>query len=221
MVLADVINLIQKLRMAESFILGLSSGSACLLTCGMVMFPYLMAGSAGVRRVTADIAVFLLARLLVYFIIATLVWYSGQKVLSSPVFRTYISGTLYIIFAVMLVWYSLKRNQRRECPAAVVSSIENRKLIPIILGIVNSIGLCPALLIMLTSSVTQETIVKSWLVFLAFFTGSSLWFVPVPLAGKINKKETIQKIGIFATGLAGIIFIVKGITILIGGFVNG
>ena len=41
--------------MTESLILGLSSGSACLATCGMVMFPYLMAGSAGVKKIVVDL----------------------------------------------------------------------------------------------------------------------------------------------------------------------
>jgi hypothetical protein len=207
--------------MAESFILGLSSGSACLVTCGMVMFPYLMAGSAGVKKIVTDVGVFLLTRLLVYFAIATLIWYFGQKFLSSQVIRTWVSGILYIVFAVMLIWYSLRRNQSKECPAGIITSVENAKLIPVVLGVVNSLGLCPALLIMLTKSSTEDTLVKSWLAFLAFFAGSSLWFFPLPLAGKIRKKEIIRTIGILATGLAGIIFIIKGLTILIGGIING
>jgi hypothetical protein len=44
--------------MTDSLILGLSSGSACLATCGMVMFPYLMAGSAGVKKIAIDLALF-------------------------------------------------------------------------------------------------------------------------------------------------------------------
>jgi len=70
-----VINLQKKPLMADSFILGLSSGSACLLTCGMVMFPYLMAGSSGVKRIAVDVSVFLITRLVIYFILATLAWY--------------------------------------------------------------------------------------------------------------------------------------------------
>jgi hypothetical protein len=123
--------------MAESFILGLSSGSACLVTCGMVMFPYLMAGSAGVKKIVTDVGVFLLTRLLVYFAIATLIWYFGQKFLSSQVIRTWVSGILYIVFAVMLIWYSLRRNQSKECPAGIIASVENAKLIPVVLGVVN------------------------------------------------------------------------------------
>jgi len=207
--------------MAESFILGLSSGSACLVTCGMVMFPYLMAGSAGVKKIVSDVGVFLLTRLLVYFAIATLIWYFGQKFLSSQVIRTWVSGILYIVFAVMLIWYSLRRNQSKECPAGILASVENARIIPVVLGVVNSLGLCPALLIMLTKSSTEDTLVKSWLAFLSFFAGSSLWFFPLPLAGRIRKKEIIRTVGILATGLAGIIFIIKGLTILIGGIING
>jgi hypothetical protein len=57
--------------------------------------------------------------------------------------------------------------------------------------------------------------------FLAFFIGSSLWFLPLPFAGKIRKKQILETIGILATGLAGTIFLIKGTTILIGGLING
>jgi hypothetical protein len=121
----------------------------------------------------------------------------------------------------MLIWYSIRRNRSKECPAGILASVENARLIPVVLGVVNSLGLCPALLIMLTKSSTEDTLIKSWLAFLAFFAGSSLWFLPLPLAGKIRKKEIIRSIGILATGLAGLIFIIKGFTILIGGIING
>jgi hypothetical protein len=210
-----------KTTLIDSFILGLSSGSACLVTCGMVMFPYLMAGAAGVKRIAMDLSVFLITRLFIYFILASAAWYFGQSLFSSQLLRNYLPGILYIVFAVMLIWYSIKKNRNKECPAVIVTKIDNRKLIPLFLGIVNSLGLCPALLLILTKSSTQGTIMQSWLAFLAFFAGSSLWFLPLPLAGKIRKKQVIEKIGIFATGIAGTIFIIKGIIILIGGILNG
>jgi hypothetical protein len=207
--------------MADSFILGLSSGSACLVTCGLVMFPYLMAGSAGVKKIVTDISVFMLTRLIIYFLLATLAWFFGQTVFTNPLMRTIVPGILYIVFAIMLVWYSIDRNRKKECPAKVSSAITNTRLIPVFLGVVNSLGFCPALLLILTKGATQTTISQSYIAFLAFFAGSSLWFLPLPLAGKIRKKEVIETIGILATGLAGIIFIIKGITILTGGLING
>jgi hypothetical protein len=207
--------------MAEAFILGLSSGSACLLTCGMVMFPYLMSGSAGVKRIALDLTLFLFTRLLIYFIMATLAWYFGQALFSNPVVRNIVPGILYIVFAVMLVWFSISKNRNPECPAKIVETINNRRLVPIFLGIVNSVGFCPALLIILTNGSTQLSVIQSYMVFLAFFLGSSVWFLPLPLAGRIRRKEILRTIGILATGLAGMIFMIKGITNLIGGLIYG
>jgi hypothetical protein len=207
--------------MTDSFILGLSSGSACLVTCGMVMFPYLMAGSAGVKKIAVDLSVFLLTRLVIYFLLATITWYFGQALFSSSVLRTFIPGILYIVFAGMLIWYSIGRNRKKECPAKIITTVENKRLVPLFLGLVNTLGFCPALLLILTNGATQGTLVRSYLAFLAFFVGSSLWFLPLPFAGKFKKKKVIEIIGVLATGLAGAIFIIKGITILIGGILNG
>jgi uncharacterized membrane protein (DUF485 family) len=207
--------------MTDSLILGLSSGSACLATCGMVMFPYLMAGSAGVKRIAIDLSLFMFTRFVIYFVMATLAWYFGQALFSNHVVRNIVPGILYIVFAVLLVWYSIDKNRKKDCPAKIIKTVNNHRLVPILLGIVNSLGFCPALFIILTKSSTQGTLIQSYLAFLAFFLGSSVWFLPLPLAGKMRKKEVLQNIGILATGLAGIIFMIKGITNLIGGIING
>ena len=201
--------------MTESFILGLSSGSACVLTCGLVMFPYLMSGTAGTGKIATDLSLFLLARLLVYLLLATLIFYFGQALFSSRIIRNIVPGFLYIIFAVILVWYSIRRNREKNCPARFVTSVKNQKLVPVLLGVVNSIGFCPALFLILTKGAVQDTIVRSYLDFFAFFAGSSIWFLPVPIAGKIRRKEVLETIGILATGLAGAIFMIKGLTNLI------
>jgi sulfite exporter TauE/SafE len=207
--------------MTDSFILGISSGSACLVTCGMVMFPYLLAGSANVRRIISDLTLFLITRLAIYFILATIAWYFGQALFSNKIVRNVVPGILYIAFAVMLVWYSIGNNRTKECPAKIVKTVNNHRLVPIFLGVVNSLGFCPALFIILTKGATEGTLVQSYLAFLAFFAGSSLWFLPLPVAGIIRKKEVLKTIGILATGLAGIIFMIKGITNIIGGIING
>jgi sulfite exporter TauE/SafE len=207
--------------MIDSFILGISSGSACLATCGMVMFPYLMSGSAGVKMIITDLSLFLLTRFIAYFILATLSWYFGKAIFSIPLVRNIVPGILYIVFAVMLVWYSISNNRHPDCPAKIVKAVNNHRLVPILLGLVNSFGFCPALFIILTKGATQGTLIQSYIAFMAFFLGSSLWFLPLPLAGKIRKKEVLRNIGILATGLAGIIFMIKGLTNLIGGIVNG
>jgi sulfite exporter TauE/SafE len=206
--------------MGDSFILGLSSGSACLATCGMVMFPYLMSGSAGTRKIISDLSLFLLTRCIVYFLLANIAWYFGRQFLNDPLVRNIVPGILYVSFSVLLVWYSINESRKPSCPAKLISEINNRRLIPVFLGIINSLGFCPALLLMLTNGATKSSLAQSYLAFLAFFAGSSIWFLPLPLAGKLKKKEVIRKIGILATGLSGIIFMIKGLTNIIGGLIQ-
>lgn len=201
--------------MADAFILGLSSGSACLITCGMVMFPYLMSGSSGIRKISIDISFFLITRLIVYMILATITFYFGQAFFTNRIVRNTVPGILYIAFAVMLVWYSVSRKKERNCPARFVTAVNNHKLVPLLLGIVNSIGFCPALFLLLTKGAMQNTLIGTYSDFLAFFAGSTLWFLPLPVAGKIKRREVLETIGILATGLAGMIFMIKGLTNLI------
>ena len=207
--------------MFDSLILGLSSGSACVATCGIVMFPYLMSGSAGIRKITNDLAIFMATRFFAYFILATLSWYFGQALFSNPLVKNIVPGILYIGLSIMLVYYSVSKSRKPTCPAKMVNTISNKKLIPILLGLVNSLGFCPALFLVLTKGATQTNLVQSYLAFVAFFIGSSIWFLPLPFAGKFKKTEVLKTIGILATGLAGIIFMIKGLTNLIGGIING
>jgi FlaA1/EpsC-like NDP-sugar epimerase len=153
--------------------------------------------------------------------LATVSWYIGQSLFINTAVKSIIPGVLYIVFAVILVWYSIDRSREKDCPARFVTTVNNRRLIPVFLGVVNSLGFCPALFIILTKGAVESTLIQSYMAFLAFFIGSSLWFLPLPLAGKIKKKKVLETIGILATGLAGTIFIIKGITSLIGGLTNG
>jgi len=207
--------------MADAFILGLSSGSACLVTCGIVMFPFLMARSAGSGRIAADLFLFLAARLIIYLVLAGTAWYCGQALFSNHVIRNIIPGILYMVFAVLLISFAIGKKPGIRCPAIFIRAGKNHRLIPVFLGLVNSLGFCPALLIILIKTASEGTLLKSYMSFLAFFAGSSLWFIPLPLAGKIKKREILEIIGLLATGLAAIIFMIKGITNLIGGIING
>jgi hypothetical protein len=205
--------------MTDSFILGLGSGSACLVTCGMVMFPYLLSETAGTARIATDLAVFMLTRLIVYLVLATVAWYFGQAVMAGRLVGHIIPGILYIVFSVMLVWYSIDR--RKKCPAKFMTTVNEHRLIPFLLGVVNSIGFCPALFLVITKGAAQDSLPHAWMDFLAFFAGSSVWFLPLPVAGKLKKKEVLATIGTLATGLAGVIFMIKGLTNLIEGLIYG
>ncbi len=201
--------------MTESFILGLTTGSACLATCGMTLVPYFVSGNTSSKRVSAGLSLFLLSRLLVYIILGAVAWYLGQALFGESTFRPYILGTFYIIFSVLLIVYAIDKGKKRGCPLSITSGIEKKFLIPVSLGIISSLSFCPAMLIAVTNSASQNNITASILVFVMFFTGTSVWFMPLPLLSMIKNRQIIKTIAMFATAIAGAIYLFRGVTTII------
>ena len=74
------------------------------------------------KRIAIDLSLFAVHQAYVYFILATLAWYFGQALFSNRIVRNIVPGILYIVFAVMLVWYSIGKNREKHCPAKIVTS---------------------------------------------------------------------------------------------------
>jgi len=203
--------------MLESFILGLSTGSACLATCGMVLVPYFISGEGSVKKTYADLGIFLGTRLIAYAFLAALSFYFGRLVFQNPLVQTWITGSLFVLFSVMLIAYSLRLMKQHTCALGTMERKKISRMIPFTLGILSSVGFCPALLLAITEGASRQNLVQSEISFLLFFAGTSVWFLPLPLTAGASNRKILRTIGILATGLAGIIYCIKGIILLIGG----
>jgi len=58
----------------EALVLGLSSGPACMASCGPVVVPSLLAEQSGMRLSTRYLSTFLGARFLGYLLFAAVAW---------------------------------------------------------------------------------------------------------------------------------------------------
>ncbi|MCT4637791.1 MAG: sulfite exporter TauE/SafE family protein [Bacteroidales bacterium] len=201
--------------MTESFILGLTTGSACLTTCGMTLVPYFVSGNTGTKRVSLGLGLFLLSRLIIYISIGILTWYLGQALFSNTTYQPLILGTFYIIFSAMLITYAIGKGKKQRCPLKETTGIEKRYLIPVSLGVISSLSFCPAMLIAVTSSVAQTSVTTSILVFVMFFIGTSVWFIPLPLLSMVKDKQVVKTVAMFATAIAGAIYLFRGVTTII------
>jgi hypothetical protein len=63
-----------------------------------------MSGSAGIRRITIDLSVFLASRFLAYFALATLSWYFGQTIFSYSFVRNIVPG--YYTWSCRFFWFT-------------------------------------------------------------------------------------------------------------------
>jgi sulfite exporter TauE/SafE len=207
----------------EALLLGLSTGTSCLVFCGPVIIPYLLGEGISVRRSLVDILIFLGSRFIVYILLGLLAAIVGQTFFRTQVFREIITGSAYIILSVTLVIYSFLRikplcmlKNFREIP---VNQADRRTFaVPLIGGLVTGLSLCPALLLAFTGAASEGSILKSISYFIFFYIGTTVYFLPLIFLGLIHGRNVIHIIGKFAAGIAGIFFFIKGIIMLINSF---
>ena len=206
--------------MGQGFILGLSTGAVCVAYCGPVLIPYLMSESGGLKRSYMVVSVFLAGRLMAYMLTAVLAGIIGRSVVQQTETRTLLMGLAYMLLALMLVLYGLHRF-REICLGKTVTKITGNEnatkklLVPLSGGFLTGINICPPFLLAITGAIDSGTITGSLLFFLAFFAGTSLYFIPMPVAGMFKRQHVLRIIGKFAALLAGILYFYKGLILLI------
>jgi sulfite exporter TauE/SafE len=207
----------------EALLLGLSTGTSCLIFCGPVIVPYLLGEGISLKRSLVDILVFLGSRFVVYVLLGVIAALIGQAFLRTEIFREIITGSAYVILSVALVIYAFLRikplcllKNMHEIPA---NQPDKRTVaVPLIGGLVTGLSLCPALLIAFTGAASEGSIIRSIMYFTFFFAGTTVYFLPLIFLGLIHGKNVIHIIGKFAAGIAGIFFFIKGLIMLINSF---
>lgn len=207
--------------MGEGFLLGLSTGVVCVAYCGPVLLPYLMAESGGLKKSILFVAIFLAGRLTAYIITAVVAGLVGQTFMNESESITILMGIAYMVLAAMLMAYGFY-NFREICLGNVAprskpgsSKTRNRIIVPFMGGFLTGINICPPFLLAIAGAIDYGSITGSIKYFLAFFAGTSLFFIPMPFAGIFRKQQVVRIIGKFAALLAGILYFYKGLIILI------
>jgi sulfite exporter TauE/SafE len=206
----------------KGFLLGLANGTVCLAYCAPVIVPYLLGEGQGIRRNYIELGLLLMGRLLGYLLFATLAWALGLLVTGHNVYREILFGISYILLAGLLIYYCFKK-QKALCAGEYFKGslpkliAGKRPLLPLILGFLTGLNLCPPLLLAFTNAVSGGSLWSSLVFFGAFFLGTSVFFVPVPFLGLLKRTEVLRSIGKMAAGIIGGYYCYLGIIILIGG----
>lgn len=203
--------------------LGLSTGTSCLIFCGPIIVPYLLGEGISIRQSLIDILIFLGSRFIIYLLLGLLAALIGQTFFRTEIYKEIITGSAYIILSVTLVIYAFLRIK----PLCLLKNIhgipanqpDRRTMaVPLVGGLVTGLSLCPALLLAFAGAASEGSILQSIVYFILFFAGTTAYFLPLVFLGLIHGKNVIHIIGKFAAGIAGLIFFVKGLILLISSF---
>ena len=209
----------------RGLVLGLAAGSICLATCAPVLAPFLLAEGKTARWNIRAVGAFLGGRLGGYLLFAVLAWLVGGLLPSGERFRYWLFAAAYLALAVTLVVYGLGKFHG-GCPAVEASGRRKRGArdtgctAALLLGFFTGLNLCPPFLAAFTEAVDAGSLWGSLFFFLMFYLGTSVYFVPAPLLGLLNRFVSLRTVGQLAAVLVGALYLFRGIILVYGGMVK-
>ncbi len=204
----------------EGFFLGVSSGTVCLAHCAPVLVPYLLGEGERTGQNALRLAEFLAGRLAGYILFGVAAWAVGRLVLDSPSkYAELFFGIVYAVLAVAMAFYGLFVSRDR-CALKSVNGAVNRFLagrrwaLAGLLGFLTGINFCPPFLLAFSMSAQTRSLPGSILFFVAFFVGTSLYFVPTVLLGFASAHHKLKIIGKMTAVIMAFYFFYKGIVMI-------
>ena len=213
----------------QGFLLGLASGATCLAYCAPVLVPFLLGEGNRIRQNWGILARFLIGRLGGYLLFALLAWATNRLLLEEAGLtqnasaRSLVFGAIYVLLAGLLLFYGLAKT-----PTLCAGSVQGVRaylqrwpaLLPLGLGFLTGLNLCPPFLLAFTGAVSSGSLLKSLFFFTMFFLGTSLYMLPMPFLGAFSHVSSLRTIGKLAALLMAAYYLYSGVILLAGGVIQ-
>jgi len=205
----------------HGFLLGLANGTTCLAFCAPVLVPFLLAEGENVRQNLLTLLKFLGGRLGGYMLFGLLAWATGSLLSRAANYEGLVIGAAYVGLSVLLLVAVL----RRKAPAPDACALKSAQdklgrwpaLLPVGMGLLAGLKTCPPVLLAFTDAASIGTLSGSLLLFLTFFLGTSLYFLPMSLLGAFARLPDLRIVGKFAALIVALYYLVSGILLFAGG----
>ena len=205
----------------QGFLLGLANGTTCLAFCAPVLVPFLLEEGKNVRQNLVALLKFLGGRLGGYMLFGLLAWATGGLLLRATGYQSLVIGVAYMGLAVLLLVAVL----RKKAPAPGACAFAGARarlsrwpaLLPVGMGFLAGLKICPPLLLAFTGAASTGTLVGSLVFFLTFFLGTSVYFIPLSFLGAFTRVSALRIVGQFAAVIVALYYLYAGILLLTGG----
>jgi sulfite exporter TauE/SafE len=204
----------------NGFLLGLANGTTCLAFCAPVLVPYLLHEGTGIARSLLILLQFLIGRLGGYALFGLLAWAMGSALTEATDAQGTVIGVAYVGLAALLVAGALRRRAPEgACALKGARSVLARwpALLPFGMGFLAGLKVCPPVLLAFANAASTGTLGGSLLVFLTFFLGTSVYFLPVSLVGAFRHIGELQIVARFAAVIVALYYAYMGVLLVIGG----
>lgn len=205
----------------EGFLLGLSSGTACLTHCAPVMVPYFVGEAKSYRGNIVRLMYFLSGRLLGYLSFAVIAWMLGNAISQFASFHNLLFGIIFLLLSILMACQGLCTSKGRCRLHAMEGGIPElfiRKqwVMAILLGLLTGMNFCPPFLLAFTSSAYDGRLLNNLFFFFTFYLGTVFYFLPIVFLGVLNRESKIRTIGKMMSIIMAAYFFFKGLFLILG-----
>lgn len=204
----------------NGFLLGLANGTSCLALCAPVLIPFLLSEGNNVRQNLVILLKFLGGRLGGYLLFGLLAWAIGGLLLDAGGYQALVIGGTYAGLSVLLLVAVFRKSPTPGACALSQAQARFRRwpaLIPVGMGLLAGLKVCPPLLLAFTDAASSGTLGGSLLLFVTFFLGTSLYFLPISLLGAFTRVPDLRIVGKFAAVIVALYYLCSGILLFVGG----
>ena len=185
--------------MTGGLLTGMAAGTACLAVCGVVMLPLVLGARRDLWRSYGILLQFSAGRLGAYLVVGALAGWCGTLLHDSAWYPWLNVGLTFLAGVVLLHWLA----QPRGCAPAHCG---RPSWAPLLLGVVTGLSVCPPFVAALATAVTSGSILRGILYFAAFFAGTTLYLLPLPLAGSLTRWPFWLRVGRLAGVIIGFVY---------------
>jgi sulfite exporter TauE/SafE len=208
----------------QGFLLGLANGTTCLTFCAPVLVPYLLGEGESVRKNLLTLLQFLIGRLGGYMLFGLAAWATGSLLLGATAGQGVLLGLVYVGLAALLLVTAL----RRRAPVTGACALEDARTglqrlrrwpgaVPVSMGLLAGLKVCPPLLLAFAGAASSSSIWGSLTLFLTFFLGTSIYFLPISFLGALRRVAPLRTIGQFAAAIVALYYLYAGVLLVVGG----
>lgn len=196
-------------QLVTGFLAGLSTGVYCLGICLPIFVPLLMADKQNLKSSFRIVLEFSLGRLIGYLLFGGLIGFFG-KVIEYQLIHQLVALAMGATGMVLVFYaFGFLKLGHKACKLFF-----GKFKIPIILGFLTGINICPPFLASLTYVFNLRNIINSLLYFVSFFIGTSCFIIPAGFLGLFSEDSLLQKIARISGIFVGLYFVVRSLMIL-------
>lgn len=194
----------------EGLLLGLSLGVTCIATCAPVYAPILMQTERGPLGALGAVILMSAGRFLSYASVGIAAGALGAVAAGTLPIAT-IAAVSYLFIAFFLIYTALVRGRAEKhggCPTGLLTRFAGN---PFLAGLVTGFSVCPPFIGAITRGFDAGGALSGMLLFIGFFVGTTLYFIPMAILPLFARQRLIRIAGIFFSLIAALWFILLGL----------